>query len=613
MKDQAQPFDGREFCRTLTTLPGVYRMLGAGGEVLYVGKARSLKARVSNYFRSPDQLDPKVRAVVAQVAAVEVTVTRTEGEALLLESNLIKELKPRYNIVLRDDKSYPYVYLNDTDEFPRLAFHRGARSGKGRYFGPYPNAGAVRATLNLLQKLFQIRSCEDGVFRNRTRPCLQFQIGRCTAPCVGRVTPEDYRADVEQAVMFLDGRSEEVVRVLAERMERASTDLRFEVAALFRDRIRDLQRVRSHQIMSGATGDVDVVAAAMREGVGCVDVFFVRGGHSLGSKAFFPAHTADADPSALLGAFLPQYYLAAGADRPIPGEIIVSHDLEEHELLEAALAERAGRSVGLTSRVRGDRARWVELAVDNARVALEQRAAQGSDHARRMEALRQALERDEAIDRIECFDISHTRGESPVASCVVCGPEGPIKGEYRRFNIQDVAAGDDYAAIRQAVSRRYARVQREEGRLPDLILIDGGRGQVAQATAALAELQLDTLSVVGVSKGPSRRAGMETLIVADADSERKLPADSPALHLIQQIRDEAHRFAITGHRARRQKARTASPLEAIAGVGAKRRRELLRHFGGWQGLERAAVEDLHQVPGISRALAQRIYDAIHDG
>ncbi|MCC7411984.1 MAG: excinuclease ABC subunit UvrC [Gammaproteobacteria bacterium] len=607
------PFDGKAYVRGLTHRPGVYRMLGAQGEVLYVGKARDLRKRVASYFRPADQLGPKSRALVGQIATMETTVTRTEGEALLLESNLIKELRPRFNVVFRDDKSYPYIHLTGDHEFARLAFHRGARSAPGRYFGPYPNAGAVRATLNLLQKLFQIRSCEDSYFRNRSRPCLQHQIERCTAPCVGGIDADAYRQDVEHAVLFLEGRSQQVIDVLGARMEEAAGRLEFERAAHYRDRIRDLQRVQQRQYMSGeGGGDVDVLAAATGAGQGCVQVFFIRNGQNLGNKTFFPGHGADADAAELLGAFVAQYYLGGG-EHAVPQDIILSDAIEDADLIAATLAERCGRKVRLHARVRGERARWVKMALENARIALAQREAERSGQARRLDALRELFDLDDAIGRIECFDISHTQGEATVASCVVFGTEGALKSDYRRFNIEDITPGDDYAAMRQAILRRYTRIKREEGKLPDLLLIDGGKGQVNEARQVLEELQIDAVLVVGVAKGPSRRAGLETLVLCDARTSKQLPPDSPALLLIQQVRDEAHRFAVTGHRQRRARARNTSTLEQIPGIGAKRRRQLIRHFGGLQGVSRAGVEDLSRVPGISSDLAQRIYDMLHAG
>ncbi|NCT67292.1 MAG: excinuclease ABC subunit UvrC [Rhodanobacteraceae bacterium] len=599
------PFDGKAFVRTLTGAPGVYRMFGADDELLYVGKAGSLKKRVGSYFLKPT-LQPRIASMIAQVARIETTVTRTEGEALLLEAQLIKSLKPRYNIVLRDDKSYPYIHLTAGD-FPRLAFHRGARNEAGRYFGPFPSAGAVRETLDLIQKLFKIRNCEDSYFRNRSRPCLQYQIRRCTAPCVGLVAPADYAGNVRHAEMFLDGRAGAVMDELVATMERAAADLAFERAAQIRDQIAAVKRVQAHHYVHGASADMDVIACAIRGGVACVSVLFFRNGVSLGSRDFFPRLPIDADEAAILGSFVAQYYL----ERPVPAELIVSHAVEDAVPLAEALAERAGHGVEIKANVRADRARFRDLAQRNAEAALASRLASRQTLLARFEALRDLLGMEETPQRIECFDISHTMGEATVASCVVFGPEGPEKAQYRRFNITGITPGDDYAAMRQALERRYRRIQGGEGRLPDILLIDGGPGQVRQAVDVLHELGVEGVPIVGVAKGEARRAGDETLILGDSGRTLWPGPESPASHLIQAVRDEAHRFAITGHRGRREKARETSTLEQIAGVGARRRAALLRHFGGLGGLSKAGVEELMQVKGISRELAERIYATFH--
>jgi excinuclease ABC subunit C len=606
-------FDGKAFCRTLTGKPGVYRMLGADATVLYVGKARNLQKRVRSYFGSSARLSPKVRTMVSRIAEIQVTVTHTEAEALLLESNLIKDLKPRYNITLRDDKSFPWIHLTATQPWPRLRFHRGARRGGGRYFGPYPNAGAVRASLNQLQKLFRIRNCTDSFFQNRTRPCLQYQIQRCTAPCVGLVTPEAYAEDVSHAVMFLEGRSDEIIGALVGRMEAAAERLDFELAARYRDQIADLKRVQQRQYVSqDEGGDYDVIAAASTEGGGCVQVFFIRGGHNLGNKSFFPANSEGVAVDELLAAFLSQYYLLADGGQALPANILVNQAVADAEALGDALSERAGRRISIRHEVRGERSRWLRMAEENARLSIEQRAVVAASDGAQWEALRHVLRREEPFERIECFDISHTMGEATVGACVVFGGEGPVKTDYRRFNIEDVTPGDDYGAMRQAIERRYARVQREEGRLPDVLLIDGGTGQVRQAQLALQELGINDVLVLGVAKGPSRKPGLETLILLDEKRPFRLDHDSAALHLIQRIRDEAHRFAITGHRQRRARARNTSVLEGVEGIGAKKRKVLIQHFGGLQGVARAGIEDLSKVPGISRELAQRIYARFHE-
>ena len=595
----------------MPTSAGIYRMLDDRGQVIYVGKARHLRKRVSSYFNRQTGATAKVRAMIASIHSIEVTITANENEALILESNLIKELRPRYNVVLRDDKSYPYIYAELEHEFPRLRFHRGARSGKGRYYGPFPNAGAVRSTLKLLQKLFMIRQCEDSFFSNRSRPCLQYQIDRCTAPCVGLIGAEEYAADVRHAILFLEGRAQEVIDYLVRQMEEASSALEFERAARFRDQITSLQKVQSEQHVAGISGDFDVVAAAVKAGVGCVQVFFIRHGRILGNKAFFPAHTQGASSGDVLEAFLAQFYLAAHRDRDIPRDIIVGETLGEAQWLAEALSQAHGRRIRIRDSVRGERSKWVRMATDNAVMALDHRLSAEADHHERIAALGDVLDRDVAIERIECFDVSHLAGESTVASCVVFDRSGPRKSDYRKFNIKQAGAGDDYAAMHEALDRRYSRLKREEGAMPDLILIDGGKGQVAQALAVLDELQIDDVLVVGIAKGVTRKPGFEKLVLHDGLREYRLAPDSPALHLLQHVRDEAHRFAIEAHRRSRANTRKRSPLEQIIGIGAKRRQKLMQHFGGLQGITRAGIDDLRRVPGISQELAQRIYDVLH--
>ncbi len=611
--DEQGAFDPGAFLKNLSGQPGVYRFVDAGGTVLYVGKARSLKKRVASYFGSPTRLDAKTRALIAQVAGIEVTVTHTENEALLLENNLIKALKPRYNVVLRDDKSYPYIYLSSAQEFPRLSFHRGARRGEGRYFGPYANAGAVRMSLNQLQKMFTIRPCTDTVFKNRSRPCLQYQIQRCSAPCVGYIDSATYRQDVDQATLFLQGRSQEVIEDLVGKMEAASATLDFELAGRYRDRIQQLKRVQQNQCVSTAQGDLDIVAAVSQNGVGCVQVFFIRHGHNLGNKAFFPRMGGSTEAAEVLAAFLPQYYLADRADRLIPPRIVLNHRIPDADLLAEVLGQRAEHTVAIAHESRGNRARLLKMAIENAEASLAQRLATDATAGARLKALQSLLGLPRPVEWIECFDISHTFGEATVASCVVFGPNGAAKSEYRRFNIKDVTQGDDYAAIHQAVQRRYARVTREGARLPDVILIDGGIGQTSEAKKVLDELGLSDICLVGVAKGPTRKAGYESLILTDGMIEQQPEANSPALHLIQSVRDEAHRFAIGGHRLQRAKTRNTSSLQQIDGIGAKRRQVLITHFGGLQGVARAGVDDLAKVPGISKGLAQKIYDQFHAG
>ena len=605
-KQQSTEFDGKEFVRTLTTSPGVYRMLDAAGEPLYVGKAGNLKKRVGSYFLKP-RMEPRIAAMVAQIARIEVTLTRTEGEALLLEAQLIKSLKPRYNILLRDDKSYPYIYLSSGEDFPRMGFHRGAKSGKGEYFGPYPSAWAVRESLDLMQKLLLVRQCEDSYFRNRSRPCLQYQIKRCSAPCVGLIAPADYQESVRHAALFLKGKGKVVMDELASSMEQASAALEFEKAARLRDQIATLNRLQARSHIQGANADLDALACRIDSGMACVSVLYFRNGVSLGSRDFFPRLGFDADASAVLASFIAQYYL----DKPIPRELLLSHALTDAALLADALTTHANHPVELKSSVRGDRARFLELAQKNAQAALAARLASNQTIRERFEALRDLLELGETPQRLECFDISHTLGEATVASCVIYGPEGAEKSAYRRFNISGIEPGDDYAAMRQALERRYKRLQAGEGVLPDILLIDGGKGQVTQALEVLADLGVSGLLVVGVAKGAERRAGHETLIRGDNGKELWPGPESAALHLIQSVRDEAHRFAITGHRQRREKAREKSRLEEIAGIGAKRRSALLKHFGGLGGIAAAGVEELAAVKGVSRELAEKIYATFH--
>jgi excinuclease ABC subunit C len=606
MKVQPLPFDSSAFLKTLTTCPGVYRMLDTNGNVFYVGKAGNLKKRVSSYFRKTG-LNAKTRLLVEQIADIEITVTHTEAEALLLESNLIKQLRPRYNVLLRDDKSYPYIYLSSHQDFPRLCLHRGTRRRKGRYFGPYPSTGSVRESLHLLQKLFRVRQCEDNFFANRSRPCLQYQIKRCAAPCVGLVGKQRYAADVAHTVMFLEGRSSQVIDGLVAQMEAASTQQDYEQAAVYRDQIASLRRVQEKQYISNDRGDADIVACVADKASACVQVFFIRGGHNLGNAVFFPKAPLAVNASDVLSAFLPQYYLG----KNVPSEVLLSHALKDEALLAEVLSAHAGHRVALRSNVRGDRAQWIRMALNNAGLALKARLGTRKGYTGRLQALTAVLGLDEMPERIECFDISHTSGESTVASCVVFGLEGPLKSDYRRFNIRDIQPGDDYGAMEQALTRRYTRLQKGEGKLPEILFIDGGRGQLSTACRALEELQVTEIRIIGVAKGPGRKPGLETLHIPGRSGAVTLSADSPALHLIQQIRDEAHRFAITGHRQRRAKTRATSPLEQIPGIGPKRRQQLLRQLGGLKEVARAGVDDLAGIKGINRHLAQQIYDAFH--
>jgi len=601
-------FDHKAFLKSLTSRAGVYQMYDNEGKLLYIGKARNLKNRVSSYFRASG-LAAKTMALVARINEIQVTVTSTEVDALLLEHNLIKAHKPPYNILLRDDKSYPYIFLSSEDKFPRLSLHRGTKRRKGKYFGPYPSATAVRESLHFLQKVFKVRQCEDSYFKNRSRPCLQYQIERCTAPCVDLVSPEEYRAQVDSTRLFLQGKSQELMIRLADDMDLAAGQLRYEEAAAYRDQLSQLQHVQASQAIEGVTGVLDVLAAAASGGCSCVQVLFVRGARVLGSKSYYPAMKLAECPGDVLTAFLPQYYLAG--TRVMPAEIIVNEPPEGVETLAEAFSVQAGRNVKIRTRVREARARWMQLAQQTAKTNLQSHLDGRKNTFARLQALQDVLGLPQMPERMECFDISHSSGEATVASCVVFDQNGPSKSEYRKFNIEDITGGDDYAAMQQALERRYKRLKAGEGIIPDILFIDGGKGQVAQAMSVLQDLQISGVEVIGVAKGVTRKAGFETLIRGDTGKEKQLPGDSAALHLIQHIRDEAHRFAITGHRARRDKKRKTSVLEGIQGVGAKRRRDLLRHFGSARGVENASVTELKKISGISATLAQKIYDHLH--
>jgi excinuclease ABC subunit C len=601
-------FDAKVFVDSLPGRPGVYRMLDADGQILYVGKARNLKSRVASYFQ-PSNVQPKVQALIAKTANMEVTIANSDTEALLLEYNLIKKHRPRFNVVLRDDKSFPYLHLETKHEFPRLNFYRGSRKEPGKYFGPYPSAGAVRDTLQQLQKLFRIRNCDDAYFANRSRPCLQYQIQRCTAPCVGLVSKEHYARDVGAAIKVLEGRNDEVSEDLGRRMEAAAGRLDFEEAAQIRDQLAKLKVIQAQQVVTaGADHDADVIAIAAANGEYCVALMFVRAGRSLGSTTFFPK-APFAELPEVLAAFVMQYYL----ERDAPAEIIVEQDFDEMQLLESTLAERLSHKVRISSSVRGIRARWLEMTRNNAEQALTMRRLARAGIESSLEDLREAFDLEEAPNRLECFDISHTGGTDTVASCVVFGVEGPLKNDYRRFNISGIQPGDDYAAMYQALTRRYKRIRDGEIIKPDVLLIDGGKGQLAEAAKVLDELGVGGITLIGVAKGVDRRAGQEQLFLLGQDTPTILAPDSRALHLIQRVRDEAHRFAIAGHRRKRAKRHSQSILETIPGLGPVKRRELLKQFGGLQGILRAGIDDFIQVRGLGRELAQVIYEHLHPG
>ena len=587
-------FDAKAFVAGLPNLPGVYRMLGSTGEVLYVGKARDLKKRVTSYFNKTGH-GPRTAMMVSQIASIEVTATRSEGEALLLENNLIKSFAPRYNILFRDDKSYPYLMVTG-HQYPRLGFHRGAKDKRHRYFGPFPHAYAVRESIQLLQRVFRLRTCEDTVFENRSRPCLLHQIQRCTAPCTGKIAPEPYAEDVANAMLFLEGKEDEVIRGLTGKMQHASEERHYEQAAIYRDQVRALGKMQARQYVESNRGvDADVVACEIEGGIACVNLVMIRGGRHVGDRSFFPSNAEGAGPAEVVGAFLDQHYL----EQPKPGLVIAAEavDLEDIEVVTPS---------------HGERRVWLDMAAKNAQLAIAQRARDRATQEGRLLALRETLGLPEGANRIECFDISHTMGEATVASCVVYDRQQMQKSEYRRFNIRDITPGDDYAAMRQVLTRRYERVTAEAGKVPDLVLIDGGKGQVGVARGVLADLGLHQVCVVGVAKGPERKPGLEELIIEAEARSLELAPSHPGLHLIQQIRDEAHRFAIVGHRAKRGKKRTTSMLNEIPGIGAKRRQALIEHFGGLRGVQSAAVDDIAKVEGISRPLAERIYRHLHD-
>ena len=622
-------FDPAAVITGLPHLPGVYRMLNGTGEALYVGKALDLKKRVASYFQKAGGLSPRIQLMLGQVAAVETTVTRSEAEALLLEHNLIKTLSPRYNILFRDDKSYPYLVLTG-HRFSRLGFHRGSLDKRHRHFGPFPNAGAVRESIQLLQKAFRLRTCGDTVFSNRSRPCLLHQIRRCSAPCVGLISESDYADDVGSAILFLSGKEDEVIQRLASRMDAAASGMRYEEAAIFRDQIAALRKVREKQFVSGEGVDADVIACGRAAGVVCVNLVMIRGGRHLGDKNFFPRNADDSDLQHVLEAFVPQHYL----EHAVPSQIVAGERLDA-AALERLLSERAGRKVSIHANPGGARRAWLAMATRNAQLGAAQALGSQATQETRLAALQQALDLPETVQRIECFDVSHTQGEATVASCVVYDKSAMQKGEYRHYNIQvraddrspsDLGAiertrgavhragiepGDDYGAMREVLTRRYRKIVAGEGKVPDLVLIDGGKGQLAVATGVFAELGLSDVALVAVAKGPERRPGQEQLMAAGGREPLALGTDHPGLHLIQQIRDEAHRFAIQGHRARRGKARSGSTLEKISGIGAKRRQRLLARFGGLRGLLAASVDELAQIESISRTLAEKIHRELH--
>ncbi len=603
-------FDSSDFLANATQRPGVYQMYDAAGQILYVGKAKNLKKRLASYFRTAAGLPLKTQALVAKIASIELTVTGSETEALLLEQNLIKKQRPPYNILLRDDKSYPYIFISSQHPYPAIQFQRGNTRKQGRYFGPFPSGGAVRDSLNLLQKIFRIRQCEEPFFKNRSRPCLQHQIQRCSAPCVELISPERYAEDIRRAMMFLEGKNRSINQELADEMERAAASLEFERAAALRDQIVSLQQVQEQQHISGEGGDADVLACRIKAGFACIQQLFVKGGRIVGSKSYYPKLRLETEEAELLSSFIGQYYLQS-AGRPVPPLLILSHLPEDRLALAEALTQLRGRKIELVDRVRGQRSSWLKLAQTNAVQQLDSYVSSRQDVNKRLIELQQVLGLEQPPARLECFDISHTSGEATVASCVVFDTQGPRKQDYRRFNIQTTDSGDDYQAMHEALQRRYQKLKCSDARMPDMLVVDGGKGQVTQALRVLEELQINEITVIGIAKGVTRKAGFEVLITEQGQQERVLDSGSGALHLLQHIRDEAHRFAIAGHRARRAKKRGRSVLEELPGVGPKRRQALLKHFGGLQEIQRASIEEIAKVSTISQTMAAEIYSHLH--
>ena len=598
-------FDPKPILKNLPNLPGVYRMINATDEVIYVGKAKDLKKRVSSYFNK-NLPSPRTRMMVSNIVKIETTVTHNEAEALLLENNLIKGLMPRYNVLFRDDKSYPYITLT-SDQFSRLAFHRGTQRKGNQYFGPFPNSVAVRESIQLLQKVFKLRTCENTVFANRSRPCLQHQIERCTAPCVGLISDEDYRNDVHQAAMFLQGKTNEVINALGEQMNTAAANQEYEMAVVFRDRMQALRQVQAKQFVSDFNvSDADVVACAELQGQHCINLVMIRGGRHLGDRSYMPKNSDGETLEASMSAFLAQHYTAQNT----PPLIVIGIKIET-AVLEEVLSQQAGRKVKINTNPIGDKRVWLKMAQTNAELALGQRAATSANQEAKLMALREALHLPESTERIECFDISHTMGEATIGSCVVFDRGDMQNSEYRRYNVTGITPGDDYAAMRDVLTRRYKKVAAGEGVRPDLIFIDGGKGQLSVAVEVMAEVGLEDILLVGIAKGEARKPGLETMIFSDTGEMLNLEKDNKGLHLLQQIRDEAHRFAITGHRAKRANARLQSSLEDIEGVGAKRRKALLTRFGGLDGVKNASIDELSQVDGISLSLAEKIYGEFH--
>ncbi|WP_370978734.1 excinuclease ABC subunit UvrC [Agaribacterium sp. ZY112] len=608
MSAETPRFDYQNFLKTLTVQPGVYQMYDTDASILYVGKAKNLKKRVSSYFQKKG-LPPKTQALVKRIASIQITVAPSEAEALVLEHNLIKSQKPPFNILLRDDKSYPYIFISSGEAFPRLAYHRGAKKRKGQYFGPFPNASAVRESLNFLQKTFKVRQCEDATYRNRSRPCLMYQINRCSGPCVNMVDKEQYDDDLNETRLFLEGKNDQLKQLLSDKMHEAATHFEYEQAAEFRDRLSALQQIQAESSIEAGMGNMDVVACWRENAVSCVHVIYVRSGRIIGSRSYYPSDKLDCDEAEVMDSFLSHKYLSENS-LDIPHELVLSHELDAPEALIEAIAKVRGANIKFSTTVRTYKAKWLAMALEAAKQNLRQKLSSQMTLSKRYQALVDALGLDEPPQRMECFDISHSSGESTTASCVVFDAQGPRKSDYRRFSIEGIQAGDDYAAMQQALTRRYSRLQKEDKQMPDILFIDGGKGQLSQARDVLAELGISSILLVGVAKGPSRKAGLEILHFIDG-RELDLPGDHAGLHLVQHIRDEAHRFAVSSHVQARDKKRRRSRLEDISGVGASRRKALLVHFGGLSEVLKASQVELAKVPGISKKLAEEVYSALH--
>lgn len=603
-------FDIKAFLSNAPNNPGVYQMLGGDRQVIYVGKAKNLKKRIASYFSGTEK-DVKTNILVKHISDIDLTVTHNENEALLLECNLIKKHKPRYNVVFRDDKSFPYILITDEKPFRRIDFYRGPVKKNGLYFGPYPSAGAVRETIHLIQKVFQLRTCTDNFFASRTRPCLHHQLGMCSGSCAGLISEEEYNQNVRHAILFLQGKNDEILEELNKQMTKASTDLNFELAAKVRDQIAKMRAIQEKQYVNSVAGDADIIGFAASAGIICLQLITIRGGRMLGSKSYYPTLHSETTAEEIISAFLAQHYLAQQI-RDVPKNIIVEFKLSDADILNKVLSEQAHHKVTISHNVRGERSKWLEMANSSAKQSVAAQLLNKANSQERMTALQEVLSLPGLSNRIECFDVSHSMGEATVASCVVFDANGPVKSYYRRFNIQNVTAGDDIGAMRQVLSRRYKKLKIENTSMPDILIIDGGLAQLHAAEKVLQELEINNILLLGVAKGVTRKPGFEIIYISGNPEPLHLPPDSLALHLIQQIRDEAHRFAITGHRNRRDKTRRTSTLESIPGIGAKRRRELLRYFGGIQALNRASLEELAKVPGISQSLAQRIFEVIHN-